>query len=160
MKNRNIFTINEKISAHADSKMRSSGTKSRKGFTLIELVIVIAILAIISAIAIPVIVTSINSSKLSVMESDCSSIQILLDSAVTEYDSGACNTVYNGHVICGNTKISDILKEHHMENVEFSREIGGIEYHMAWEGGNLSLSPSSTHLITNDTTVFELRSSY
>ncbi|MBQ1517912.1 MAG: prepilin-type N-terminal cleavage/methylation domain-containing protein, partial [Clostridia bacterium] len=43
--------------------MRSSGTKSRKGFTLIELVIVIAILAIISAIAIPVIVTSINSSK-------------------------------------------------------------------------------------------------
>ncbi len=52
--------------------------RSKKGFTLVELVIVIAILAILAAIAIPVITTTINSAKLSALESDKTTIDMVL----------------------------------------------------------------------------------
>ena len=137
----------------------ASKRNSRKGFTLVELVIVIAILAILSAIAIPVIITTINASKLSVMESDCATMQILLDSAVAEYDTGVCHTVYNNRVVCGSTTIADIMTEHHLEHVDFSRTIAGVNYYMTWKKGALSISNTSTNLITSSTTLFDLRRS-
>lgn len=71
--------------------------KSKKGFTLVELVIVIAILAILAAIAIPAIKTTINSAKMSVLKSDCETLQILFDEAFMTYREGNRAVVtYNG----------------------------------------------------------------
>ena len=56
--------------------------RSKKGFTLVELVIVIAILAILAAVAIPVITTTIKSAKLSTMESNAASLNMMVKEAI------------------------------------------------------------------------------
>ena len=114
--------------------------KSKKGFTLVELVIVIAILAILAAIAIPVITTTINSSKISVMESDTATLNMLVKEAINTSKASISTTTYNGAYFDkpnGKTvKIEDLCKENNLgqsgtyvvkDNSFFERKIGGSD---------------------------------
>ncbi len=108
--------------------------KSKKGFTLVELVIVIAILAILAAIAIPVITTTINSSKMSVMESDCATVNMLVKEAINNQQAGITTTTYAGVAATSKSAltVSHVLTENNLPSGTdfFTRSIGGSTYKM------------------------------
>lgn len=103
--------------------------KSKKGFTLVELVIVIAILAILAAIAIPVITTTINSSKISVMESDVATVNMLVKEAINTSKASISTTTYSDQTAADAT-IGNVLDENNIDYSDnfFSRTIGGETY--------------------------------
>ena len=107
--------------------------RSKKGFTLVELVIVIAILAILAAIAIPVITTTINSSKLSVMDSDTASLNMLIKECVNTYKADITTTTYAGATAATAT-VGNVCDENGIDysGEYFSRTIGGTLYVMDW----------------------------
>jgi len=74
--------------------------KNKKGFTLIELIVVIAIVAIIAAIGIPAIAGQVAKAKLSSMEADAKSIALEAQRQHTVREtSGATPTLCVGATI-------------------------------------------------------------
>ena len=109
--------------------------KSKKGFTLVELVIVIAILAILAAIAIPVITTTINSSKLSTIDSDKTTVDMVLKEAVNTYKASIWTTTYNSNNASAAT-VGDVFSEQGLAATLLdSRTIGGTDYQIRWSNG-------------------------
>ena len=119
--------------------------KSKKGFTLVELVIVIAILAILAAIAIPVITTTINSSKLSVMESDAATINMLVKEAMNNQVASISSTTYSGvpATSTASLTVAHVLNENNI-SVQLSRNIGGTSYDIAYSTANGGFVVSAT----------------
>ena len=128
--------------------------KSKKGFTLVELVIVIAILAILAAIAIPVITTTINSSKISVMESDTATMNMLVKECINTSKASITTTTYGSanHTAAAAT-IGDICFSNNLGQSGtytvsgangssfFNRSIGGKTYAMVYtQGHNVEVS--------------------
>ena len=105
---------------------------SKKAFTVVELVIVIAVLGLLAAIAVPVITTSINSSKLSVMESDAATVEMLLKEAIN-CSKVKLNTLYNNKTV-SNATVKDVLIQNHIEDsVMEVKTIGGVKYAIYWD---------------------------
>ena len=127
--------------------------KSKKGFTLVELVIVIAILAILAAIAIPVITTTINSSKLSTMESDRTTIDMLLKEAVNCSKASITTTTWDGNDYTTAT-VGDVLTENGLATTLMDvRTIGGVDYVIQWDTtAETTVIASGTGLTNYDTT--------
>ena len=106
--------------------------KSKKAFTLVELVIVIAILAILVAVAIPVITTTINSAKLSTLESNAATIEMLTKEAINAYKADM-KTEYNKKRLV-NATLEDVLLQANMDlDIMSVHEIGKEKYAIYWE---------------------------
>lgn len=122
--------------------------KSKKGFTLVELVIVIAILAILAAIAIPVITTTINSSKLSTLDSDKTTVDMVLKEAVNTYKASIDTTTYNSKMAKSAT-VSDVFAEQDLDlKILDDRTIGGSHYRIVWTGSACSVASNSGAAVT------------
>ena len=109
--------------------------KSKKGFTLVELVIVIAILAILAAIAIPVITTTINSSKMSVLESDTATVNMLVKEAVNNRAANISTTKYAGtEATSDDLTVHMVLAANDIDDADdfYARSIGGTTYTMGY----------------------------
>ncbi len=84
---------------------------SKKAFTLVELVMVIAILAILATIAIPTIFYTIDTANKSSLESDGTTIEMQVKTALNEIETNV-QTKYGTtptDVTTGNVTISMIL---------------------------------------------------
>jgi type IV pilus assembly protein PilA len=82
--------------------------KKKKGFTLIELIVVIAIIAILSAIAIP----KFGSIKQNAKEkADLSNAKIIANMVTVLYESGEINPITTAEEVTSTTKIGENLQE-------------------------------------------------
>ena len=72
--------------------------QSKKGFTLVELVVVIAILGILAAIAIPAVIGIISSANESQAKSDASSVNTACKNLYAEVVSGTINKSNPGSI--------------------------------------------------------------
>ncbi len=70
--------------------------QSKKGFTLVELVVVIAILGILAAIAIPAVIGIISSANESQAKSDASSVNTACKNLYAEVVAGTVNASNKG----------------------------------------------------------------
>ena len=108
--------------------------KSKKGFTLVELVIVIAILAILAAVAIPVITTTMKSAKISVMQSNVGTLNMLVKEAINTSKIDMKATRWNDKDIYHVT-IHDICVENGIDDEAedfYSQTISGDPYEIVW----------------------------
>lgn len=106
--------------------------RSKKAFTMVELVIVIAVLGVLAAIAIPVITTTINSSKLSTMESNSATVEMLLKEAINSSKAGIKAKYNNQRLI--NATVKDILIQSNVDlQVMEVQQIGEENYAIYWE---------------------------
>ncbi len=137
--------------------MKKALTKSKKGFTMIELIIVIAVIAILAGIAVPVISSVMRSSKLSVFESDSKTVEMMLSDALMQYEAGDKHTKYNNAPASLSTKVEDIMKANDLNDIEYSQKIGGVMYYMTWSNHKLKISNSPTNVITDSMTLYDLQ---
>ncbi len=105
--------------------------RNEEGLTLIELMVVVVILGIIAAIAIPAISSAINSAKVSSTESDLATIQEALQRYYIDhnnYPSGLTNlselTSANGQPSTGTGAFGPYLDVHFPEKDSFGNNIG------------------------------------
>lgn len=108
-------------------------SRSKKAFTLVELVVVISILAILASIAIPVITSTINSSKISKMQSNSATVEMLIKEAINTSKAEIKNIEYNGEDLATAT-VEDVLLQNEMDlSVLDVQRIGGVEYAIHWD---------------------------
>jgi len=74
--------------------MKRLGLSSREGFTMVELVVIIAIIAILSAILIPAVFNQIQKAKVSRLESELQSLK----TAVLQYYADVGSWVKNNDI--------------------------------------------------------------
>lgn len=135
-----IMTMNKAI-----SKARKN---NKKGFTLVELVIVIAILAILSALVIPLISTTIGAAKFSVMESDSETLDMLI--AECKSNAVACNRVVTygkTGVTASLATVGDICYSNQIDtkanasgDTFFTRTFDNTTYQMVYSNGHVCIS--------------------
>ena len=123
--------------------MMNKMKKSKKGFTLVELVIVIAILAILSAIVIPLISTTINAAKISVMESDCETLDMVVKECMS--NAVACNRteVYGrSGVTAALATVGDVCYTNQLDvdSSFFTRTFDNTTYQMVYYKGAVCIS--------------------
>ena len=71
---------------------------NKKGFTLVELLVVIAIIAIIAAVAVPVTITQIDKAKIGAAVEEANNVKNALNSTLTDLVVSADRVPANGKV--------------------------------------------------------------
>ncbi|WP_298531080.1 type IV pilin protein [uncultured Ruminococcus sp.] len=79
---------------------------TKKGFTLIELIVVIAIIGVLAAILVPSMLGYVRKSKISSANSGASSIQKGFEATLTDADSKGVKLEFNGWVDFKDGKIN------------------------------------------------------
>ena len=123
-------TPNSRTSVRFKSLVLAKKIKSKKGFTLVELVVVIAIIAILAAIAIPIVASTTKSSIVSSAKTNASTIEYAFkeaDSAV----AGADNTKY----IHAN-KLEHIIQPEHLFGTPYYPVICKSKVYFAVDSNN------------------------
>lgn len=108
---------------------------SKKGFTLVELVVVIAILAILVAIAIPVISNIVNSATFSSTLANARAIELSINSARADIAAKNDET-YGKDVLDGTVTVGQVIKENSLQEACKKRIYNGREIVPVWNSDN------------------------
>lgn len=88
---------------------------NKKGFTLVELVIVIAILAVLAAIAIPTVSNVIDTANKNVDIANAQTIELTLKTADAEMTTKTRTDITSGSLI------NDVLRKYGVTNIDVSK---------------------------------------
>ena len=73
--------------------------RTKKGFTLIELIVVIVILAVLSAVAIPVVTGMVTDANTAAAEANARTLELGVKAVMTEKNLAAATTVTEAEVL-------------------------------------------------------------
>lgn len=94
---------------------------TKKGFTLIELIVVIAIIGVLAAILVPSMLGYVRKSKISSANSTASSVQKAFESTLTDADAKGIKLQYKGWIkIKGGVMSADTLSNGNASELLYS----------------------------------------
>lgn len=115
---------------------------NNKGFSLVELIIVIAIMAILAAALAPQLIKYLEESRISTDEQACDTIKSCFNAALTNeaaYKAITDGTVSSGvkfdvanNISTGNADLDAELQSS-LAQLEAPKESGKIEYEITWD---------------------------
>lgn len=134
--------------------MRDKSLRDKSGFTLIELVVVIAILAVLATIAIPVVSHTINGAVMSGAQADANTLESTLSLAKAAVDTDD-DSIYGSLVNRSTFTVGDVVKHQNMENICEPRVYNGRQFVFVWNCSNggvaLMYTDDSTDVETGNT---------
>lgn len=109
--------------------------KSKKGFTLVELVVVIAILATVAAIAIPIVTYELHTSKKNAAVANARTIEYAIKEAKAAQSVG--DTTLYTNIKTTPVKISDVASKKGIKDTFKPVDYLGTTYTPAWSDGKV-----------------------
>ena len=124
---------------------------NKKGFTLVELVIVVAVMAILVAIAIPTIGAVTKSAKVSVYNSNAKTIESMIKLAQAQADDGSGSTTSANYATAlDNAKLG--IKGDSSDYTKFQYDKDTLNVRVMDKDGNLVDAKTDDVPITFDAT--------
>lgn len=76
--------------------------KAKKGFTLVELIVVIAIIGVLAAILIPTMIGYVKSSNITAADQVAASIRKAITNTITDMETKSCTLKGDGYIVYAN----------------------------------------------------------
>jgi prepilin-type N-terminal cleavage/methylation domain-containing protein len=118
--------------------------KNKKGFTLIELVIVIAVLGIIAGIAIPTVNNVIGNANEAADQSNRQSVELTLKTAAAQIQSGTMKSINK------DSTVKDVLSVYGIDGLPELKKYKKYTYNKNSQNGKIGLDESGTDIAAID----------
>lgn len=126
--------------------------KSKGGFTLIELVVTMAVIAVLVAIAIPVVSHTVDGAVLSAASTDSQTLEYHLRLAKADVDTNNDDTYGSDLITSATFSVGDVISFHSFEDICKPRVYNGREFVPVWNfasrGVELMYTDDSTNVET------------
>lgn len=120
--------------------------KNKKGFTIVELVIVIAVIAILAGVLIPTFAVVIDNARKSAAYSNCRNAMttVISDSEYGQVEEGTIFVSGEYYAVFENSKLGEATKFEWSNSNECEITVGSKEATFSKGSNDISLSESST----------------
>jgi len=109
-----------------------SKLKSKGGFTLLELVVVMAILAVLVTVAIPVVNYTVNSAVLEGAKTDARTLKGSFDKAYSDLVVGYSEDYNRALISTQSLNVADVISTNSYQSMCESRNYYGREFVLVW----------------------------
>ena len=125
--------------------MKKLGKSSKKGFTLVELIVVIVILAVLAAMLVPALIGYVERARKEMDYQAASTVQAAAQAAITEkYAKGDIDKGTAGSLTVATTAANDVVLD--LAGTDYTR-VTGYDFHY---NANLIVDYGSVKIKTSD----------